>query len=694
LRTIRTTAEQTVMTLYDQGGNMLVETDGEGNALREFAYLDGRRISLFDYTMNPEVYVEVYTSSGVKLSEVPVYGFDDQNQYTGLHAETDENGIAIFQRADFGPGSYSFRVDYLSGQFWSIAEIVKRADTITVVIEEEAVEITVTLAGELKAGQTVYLCDKSGNYLGLFAITDSEGKANFTLPEGVEYLFRTDMLGNQYWSEPVTVSDGGSVTIIPMGGGYFSLYTGETGEQPLTGLSTHLFNARDEYLGLSAVGNEQGVVSYLVPEGDYKIRVDYLGYPYWSATLHVDQSLSASLLIPHQDVEIGVELLDNKGRAKDLPEVPLTLYTPNGEELGVSTYSDFKGKALFHLPEREYTVAASYQEQLFYSAPFTWQDTTISIQSGLATVAVTSLESPLKDVMVTVCKTDTSELALHDATDGKGEVGFQLVPGDYLFRVDYQGHEYWSSATSVVAFGESDVFIEVGGGGFVLTLLTDDGLPLEKVETFLSTGDGMELNQSALTDKNGQVSYELAAGSYILKINYLGTTYWSEPIESPAMSELTHIIDHRPVEVSAKRVYQGDEQALKNLQVRLFTPDGLDLKLSEKIGKDYAAHFSLPEQDFIYQVEYLSQLIATGPSAESAVELVIPEGMGVVTVVADDTPLGDIPVSVFSETGTELGISGITDQNGEISFRLPVGLYQFRAAYNASTYQATGAVIA
>ncbi|MDH4319702.1 MAG: hypothetical protein OEV64_15055, partial [Desulfobulbaceae bacterium] len=51
LRTIRTTAEQTVMTLYDQGGNMLVETDGEGNALREFAYLDGRRISLFDYTM-------------------------------------------------------------------------------------------------------------------------------------------------------------------------------------------------------------------------------------------------------------------------------------------------------------------------------------------------------------------------------------------------------------------------------------------------------------------------------------------------------------------------------------------------------------------------------------------------------------------------------------------------------------------
>ncbi|MDH3349528.1 MAG: hypothetical protein OEM02_15695, partial [Desulfobulbaceae bacterium] len=115
LRTIRTTAEQTTMTLYDQAGNMLVETDEEGNIQREFAYLDGQRITLFDYTMNPEVYVEVYTSTGVKQSEVPIYGFDDQNQYTGLHAETDENGIAIFQRADFGEGSFTFRVDYLSG---------------------------------------------------------------------------------------------------------------------------------------------------------------------------------------------------------------------------------------------------------------------------------------------------------------------------------------------------------------------------------------------------------------------------------------------------------------------------------------------------------------------------------------------------------------------------------------------------
>ena len=60
---------------------------------------------------------------------------------------------------------------------------------------------------------------------------------SFILPEGVTYLFRTDMLGNKYWSEPVTVSDGGSVTIIPMGGGYFSLYTGETTELPLPGKS-------------------------------------------------------------------------------------------------------------------------------------------------------------------------------------------------------------------------------------------------------------------------------------------------------------------------------------------------------------------------------------------------------------------------------------------------------------------------
>ena len=46
--------------------------------------------------------MEVYTSTGVKLHEVPIYGFDDQNQYTGLHAKTDENSIAIFQGKSLG----------------------------------------------------------------------------------------------------------------------------------------------------------------------------------------------------------------------------------------------------------------------------------------------------------------------------------------------------------------------------------------------------------------------------------------------------------------------------------------------------------------------------------------------------------------------------------------------------------------
>ena len=69
------------------------------------------------------------------------------------------------------------------------------------------------------------------------------------------------MLGNQYWSDPLTVSDGGSVAIIPMGGGIFSLYMGESADLPLGGLNTYLFNFQDEYLDLSALSNKQGYIS-------------------------------------------------------------------------------------------------------------------------------------------------------------------------------------------------------------------------------------------------------------------------------------------------------------------------------------------------------------------------------------------------------------------------------------------------
>ena len=78
----------------------------------------------------------------------------------------------------------------------------------------------------------------------------------------------------------------------------------------------------------------------------------------------------------------------------------------------------------------------------------------------------------------------------------------------------------------------------------MLTVQIDENLVLNKIETYLYTGDGVALNQTASTDKHGMVSYELAHGTYLIRIGYLGYTYWTELIESPAISSMIHVIKH------------------------------------------------------------------------------------------------------------------------------------------------------
>ncbi len=75
-----------------------------------------------------------------------VYAFDEDNNYTNLNQIADDQGRARFDRENFSRKPYTFRVDYLSAQFWSDSIVVQSHNNISVMIEEESVELTVTLA--------------------------------------------------------------------------------------------------------------------------------------------------------------------------------------------------------------------------------------------------------------------------------------------------------------------------------------------------------------------------------------------------------------------------------------------------------------------------------------------------------------------------------------------------------------------
>ncbi len=694
LRTIATTAEGRRYFLYDLQGHLLAETDATGAPVQEYVYLNEQRIALFDYLEDPTFLVQVATTDGDHPANINVYAYDEQDTYTGLFVAGDDAGEAVFNREDFGEGLYRFRADYLGTQTWSPAVVVRQSRGVSILIETETVDVTVIRANAPVAGVKVYLYSQAGEYLGIFALTDSQGKVSFALPEEGGYQFRTDLAGASYWSNPVVVNDGGSSILLDAGGGVLTL-TLRNGDEPMPGLETYLFNADGTSLNFSETSDELGSVSYMVPGGVYKVRADYLGYTFFSQPIDMHGDAEIVLNIDHRDVTLTVNgNLD--GDINPLASVDLQLLSESGNSLEYTVVTDAQGQASFSLPERPYLVRAIYLEREYFSQPFTWQDTAIMIDQGTATVTVTELGLPRPGTVIRAFTAAGLDTGRSEITDDEGRVRYRLVAGDYRFMaVAEDGNEYWSTPTRILPHQDSPVNISTGGGTFTLQLTDNITAPLADAVTFLYDESGeVFLGQSVSTDPNGRAVYNLADGEYQIAIDYMGYRWWTGTVTIPAMDQLDYVIDHVQVQVSVLRQYNNDIQPLAGTEVSLRTPEGTSSLVSAMTDEQGRAVFSLPEGDYQAEVHYLGTSVNSDIFNRTDTEIVIEEGIGEVHVMEGDTPLAGIEVTVFDKSGTFLNISAVTDEEGIALFRLPSGVYRFVAQLPDVQLQASAALVA
>ena len=640
---------------------------------------------MFDYTAKQEFAVNVITSSGQILEGVKVYAFDEDNSYTNLNQVTDDQGRAYFDRENFGRKPYSFRVDYLSAQFWSDSIVVQSHNNISVVIEEENVEMTVILADTFREGIKVYLFSESGSYLGLYAITDSEGKVYFNLPEGENYTFRADLLGGQYWSEALTVTDGGTSGMIATGGGLLSLNLKDN-ENPLAGIRTYLFAPNGAYLGLSATSDEQGQVNYQVPSGNFFIRADYLGYKFWSEEIQVSDAITAELNIPHQKVTITVAG-DMNGDIRPYADTKLYLFTPSGSYLGITQTSDINGQAVFSLPKQEYKIRADYLKTQYWSEPFTWHNNAITIDEGMVRLQVTNLGFGVTNVKTYLFSESDAYLGATAITDQYGEALYRIPADTYSFRADYQGNQYWGEGI-VALHQETPLTISTGGADFSLSL-TAGIAPLVGVKTYLFSESGSYLGESRTTDNQGLAGYAIADGSYKIRIDYLGYQYWTDVFIVPDSDSLEYDISHREVTLTALGDLNGDQRPFSGSKLYLFTPSGSYQSISKTTDTNGQALFSLPPREYQVRLDHLGHQYWSKTFNQLDTEIILAEGLADITVTSSETPLASISVYLFNESGRYLGQKQITDTGGKVSFRVPEARYKFRADYQNNLFWAS-----
>lgn len=452
---------------------------------------------------------------------------------------------------------------------------------------------------------------------------------------------------------------------------------------PIAGLKCYLFSETGAYLGKQAITANDGTAGFVLDTGAYKIRMDYMGYQFWTPVFNTPATDNLVHIIAHQEITTTVNRIFD-AQVTPGEQIKMYLFSASGAYLGVNAVTDTSGQVTFNLPEQSYKVRADYLSAQYWSDPFIWQHNTITVNEGDARVYVGQNGIPSADVKVYVFNESGAYQGINAKTDAAGIVTFRLPQGTWKFRADYLGSQYWISET-LTAHQVNNYTVDTNGGAFHLTLQKEPGVPMPgvKVYVFSSTDSYLGLNQT--TDESGNVSFDLSEGAYKFRADYLGYQFWTDVQDVPAVSAFDFEIPHRDTTFTVNSLFQAEEP-IQGVNIYLFKEAGSYTGVNAMTDASGQVTFSLPEQPYKVRADYLSKQYWSNPVIQADDTITIDHGVADVNVTRSGEKVLGATVYVFSETGVYLGKSTTTNAEGNARFNLPATAYKFRVDDGGSQY--------
>lgn len=616
-----------------------------------------------------------YQGAPVPLKDVRVALFSEKKSYLSQNLTTDADGYAVFSVPEI---PLMIRADLLGRQYWS--ETVTWEDPAIVIPLGDA-RINVSGAGLPIQGAKVYSFTGDRSYRGLSGVTDASGQVMFRLPEG-EYDYRVDCQSRQFWADDQPlVRDGVTDVGISVGGGTFSLSVKTDAGAPLSGVRCRVFDG-DTYMGLAGLTDDTGTVSFALTDGTRRFRVDYLGKAFWTDPIRVSGSGSHTLTIPHTPVTVSVTSAGSR-----VPGANVYFFTPSGTYLGQVFTTDTNGEIALALPVG---VELRFRADILGS-PF-WSES-VTLATNMAPVVIdagggrlgvtvrTSTRGPLEGIRTYLGNMNGQYLGLSGTTDASGRVYFDVPEGVYQVRADYLGYSFWHEDIAVTADTDTALVISTRPVTVIVSgVLAGTHTPLAAVRTYLFNATGTYQGITAKTDDQGRVTLDLPDLPYQVGVEYMGGQFGS------GLFTGTEAVVPIPMANAAVKVTSAG-LPVSGAHVRLYSPAGTYLGKAQVTDETGAATFRVPEGDYRFRADYQagsgwSGDVSLSPNTDHPVLISMGGGNVALTVEQNDgTPLSGVRTDVLSGTGTQLGLSGSTNENGQVFFDLEDGTFRFRADY-------------
>ena len=686
---------------YDTAGRLveIEHRDAADLLLARYTYaLDavGNRVSVQEIVRQPEnevphgpgdVVVTVLDTTGAPEVGLHVYAFAGTT-YAGVNGTTDASGQVTLTLEE---GDYRFRADKNGTQFWSGVENTCPvpgcvSDMVTTTIP--AVVAVQDSVGTPEAGLKVYAFNGT-TYAGYNKTTDAAGLVTFTLPVG-DYRFRADKNGTQFWSGventcpvPGCVSDMVTTTIPAVVAVQDSVGT------PEAGLMVYAFKGTT-YAGYNKTTDAAGQVTFTLPMGNYRFRADKNGTQFWSGventcTLPGCASDTVTTTIP-----VVVTITDSDST----PEVGLKVYAFDG-----TTYSSYNkttdaaGLVTFTLPFGDYRFRADKAGTQYWSGAANHCTVpgcnAATITTTLHTVVTVQDSSGNPEAGLRVYAFDgTTYSGYNGTTDAAGLVTFTLPFGDYRFRADKNGTQFWSGAANHCTVPGCMAATITTALHTVVTVQDSSGTPEVGLKVY-AFNETIYAGYNGTTDVTGQVTFTLPFGNYRFRADKNGTQFWSGAentctLPGCASDTVTTTI---PVLVTVVDTAGMPESGLQVYAFNGNTYTGYN-KTTDAGG--YVT-FTLPLGNYRFRADKNGTQFWSGAEntcalpgcASDTVTTTIP----VLVTVQDNVgePEAGLPVYAFDGT-TYSGYNKTTDASGWATFTLPFGDYRFRADKNGTQY--------
>ncbi len=427
--------------------------------------------------------------------------------------------------------------------------------------------------GTPQSGIKVYAFNGT-TYTNYSGTTDASGQVTFTLPQG-NYRFRTDFNGTQYWSSSVNhCALPGCTTLTVIVGPQPTATVTATSAPTATATTTAIPTAT----ATSTPEPTSSPTEEATPTQTATATPTATSTPEPTATASATETAiptpsEALTAVPTEQSYFqsgGIALVSFKSPSKavfngsqtdkrmamDLPVTVTIQDTDGAAQSGIKVYAfdgttyknysgttDANGHVTLSLPDGSYRFRADFNGTQFWSADTntcivpTCVSASVTVTKPLTVTVQSQTGDAYPNLPVYAFDPSTGSgqavyTGFHGTTDANGQVTFTLPQGNYRFRADYDGVQFWSAQTNQCTLpGCTSATVTLPGGTAETTTTIDCTYdPLNRLkEANYDNGDyyhyGYDAVGNRLTQENlvnglpSTVNYQYDIANRLINVN-------------------------------------------------------------------------------------------------------------------------------------------------------------------------------